>query len=391
LNLSIPVLSVRAKEAIKTALAMVLAFGVALYLNWDRPYWAGFAVAFVSLSTVGQSLNKAALRMAGTIAAVVVSFIVLGLFPQDRWLYLLALVAWLGFCSYMAGGPDRQYFWVCAGFIVALITIDAGPNGAELFHTAMMRAQETGLGILVYGLVAIVLWPVRSGARLDSAVKALVVAQRECIASGMSLTSDRATSEDMRTRVDALFQLQSELIQVQGEAIADTFEVWERRESWRALCATTGRINGILQRWIDGSFRVGVESLRMAFPDLSADAEALQTRLKCLETILDGQNSDPIPDASTLRGETRTSAATSHFEKAEIAALQTLWQTLEHELATALSLAADIRDLALPDSMPPARSGSGIVENRYVGLDVERTIAALRTMLIFTVAYLVWI
>jgi hypothetical protein len=129
----------------------------------------------------------------------------------------------------------------------------------------------------------------------------------------------------------------------------------------------------------------------MAFPDLSADAEALQTRLKCLETILDGQNSDPIPDASTLRGETRTSAATSHFEKAEIAALQTLWQTLEHELATALSLAADIRDLALPDSMPPARSGSGIVENRYVGLDVERTIAALRTMLIFTVAYLVWI
>jgi hypothetical protein len=117
----------------------------------------------------------------------------------------------------------------------------------------------------------------------------------------------------------------------------------------------------------------------------------LQTRLKCLETILDGQISDPIPDASTLRDETRTSAATSHFEKAEITALQTLWRTLERELATALSLAADIRDLALPDSMPPARSGSGIVENRYVGLDVERTIAALRTMLIFTVAYLVWI
>jgi hypothetical protein len=36
-------------------------------MDWDRPYWAGFAVAFVSLSTIGQSLNKAALRVLGTL------------------------------------------------------------------------------------------------------------------------------------------------------------------------------------------------------------------------------------------------------------------------------------------------------------------------------------
>ena len=391
MKLSIPVISIRAKEAIKTSLAMVIAFGIALWLNWDRPYWAGFAVAFVSLSTVGQSLNKAALRMAGTIAAVVVSFIILGLFPQDRWLYLAALVAWMGLCTYMAGGPDQQYFWVCAGFIVALITIDAGPNGAELFHTAMMRAQETGLGILVYGLVAIVVWPVRSGARLDSAAKELIVAQRECVALGMSPTGDRTSNEEMRTRVDGLLQLQSGLMQAQGAAIADTFEVWERRASWRELCAVTHRINGILLRWIDGIPRVGAESLRAAFPDLSADAQILETRLRCLESILDGQSPDSIPDSSTLRVETGASGVTSHFEKAEIAALQSLWETLEREVSMALSLAADIRDLALPESTAPARLGSGIVEKRYPALDVERAIAALRTMLIVTAAYLVWI
>ena len=46
-------LSIRTKESIKTALAMTIAYGIALSMEWDKPMWAGFAVAFVSLSTVG--------------------------------------------------------------------------------------------------------------------------------------------------------------------------------------------------------------------------------------------------------------------------------------------------------------------------------------------------
>lgn len=61
------VLSDRVKAAMKTALAMVLAYGVALSMDWDNPYWAGFAVAFCSLSTVGESLNKGLLRLSGTL------------------------------------------------------------------------------------------------------------------------------------------------------------------------------------------------------------------------------------------------------------------------------------------------------------------------------------
>ena len=53
------VLSDRFKAAFKTALAMVLAYGVALSMDWDHAYWAGFAVAFCTLSTFGESLNRA--------------------------------------------------------------------------------------------------------------------------------------------------------------------------------------------------------------------------------------------------------------------------------------------------------------------------------------------
>jgi len=55
-------LSSKAKEAIKTALAMTIAYGIALSMDWDKPYWAGFAVAFVSLTSIGQSMNNVVVK-----------------------------------------------------------------------------------------------------------------------------------------------------------------------------------------------------------------------------------------------------------------------------------------------------------------------------------------
>ena len=61
------VLPDRVKTALKTALATVLAYGVALSMDWDNAYWAAFAVAFCTLSTVGESLTKGLLRLSGTL------------------------------------------------------------------------------------------------------------------------------------------------------------------------------------------------------------------------------------------------------------------------------------------------------------------------------------
>jgi len=47
------ILSRRTKESIKTALAMSIAYGIALQMDWDRPYWAGFAVTFCRWTGTG--------------------------------------------------------------------------------------------------------------------------------------------------------------------------------------------------------------------------------------------------------------------------------------------------------------------------------------------------
>jgi uncharacterized membrane protein YccC len=162
-------LTPRTKASIKTALAMTIAYAVALSMGWDRPYWAGFAVAMISLSTVGQSLNKGTLRMLGTLLAFVVSLTIIALFPQERWWFMVALSAWIGLCTYRMGVSKHTYFWFVAGFVSAIICADAGVDPVNAFDIAVLRVQETGLGILVYTLVSVLLWPAGTLAELERA------------------------------------------------------------------------------------------------------------------------------------------------------------------------------------------------------------------------------
>ena len=121
---------------------MTIAYGIALSMDWDKPYWAGFAVAFISLASIGQSMNKAALRMFGTLVAVVVSLTLIAWFAQERWTFMLFLSIVTGLCAYMMSGSRHQYFWQVCGFVVVIICMDAGPDSVNAFQIVILRAHQ---------------------------------------------------------------------------------------------------------------------------------------------------------------------------------------------------------------------------------------------------------
>src|SRR5262245_538741 len=168
------VLSDRAKGALKTALAMVLAYGVALSMNWHNAYWAGFAVAFCSLSTVGESLNKGLLRLCGTLLGGLVALTLIAMFPQDRWSFLACMTIFIGFCTFMMFGTSRWYFWLVAGVTVPLLALAGGINAPNDFQAAILRLEETTLGIVSYSLVWLLLWPTTTREAFEAAVRRLV-------------------------------------------------------------------------------------------------------------------------------------------------------------------------------------------------------------------------
>ena len=62
----------------------------------------------------------------------------LGLFGQDRWLYVLTLSIWMGICTYMMGGKKFEGYWMMAGFATAIVAVDAGLDAVDTFETVML-------------------------------------------------------------------------------------------------------------------------------------------------------------------------------------------------------------------------------------------------------------
>src|SRR5215468_8694184 len=181
-------LSDRVKTAVKTALAIVLAYGVALSMDWGHAYWAAFTVAFCSLSTVGESLNKGLLRLSGTLLGAVAAITLIALFPQNRWLFLIGMSIFTGFCTYMMFGISRWYFWYVAGFSVPLLALAGGSNPLNDFQTVLLRGEETALGLMSYSLVWLLIWPTSSREALENAVRQLVAGQRQLAAHYLTST-----------------------------------------------------------------------------------------------------------------------------------------------------------------------------------------------------------
>ena len=282
-------MSPRFKEAFKTALAMTIAYGIALSMDWDRPYWAGFAVAFVSLATIGQSLNKAAMRMLGTLVAFVVALTLIALFAQERWAFMLSLSLFLAFCAYMMGGGKSPYFWQVAGFVTAIICVDGGLDPANAFETATLRTQETGLGILVYSLVAVLLWPSTSRADFYAASAKLASTQHQLYQSYLGLMTGQVSAEKAQPLRTQEVQIQARFGQLLDAAVMENYEVWEVRRQWRHYQRQAADLTETMERWRESFAEVQALDLGLLLPNLDAFGAELEQRLGQIGRILEGE------------------------------------------------------------------------------------------------------
>jgi hypothetical protein len=70
--------------------AVCLALYVAFWLELDNAYWAGTSAALVCQPHLGASLRKGWFRMIGTLVGAVVIVVLSGLFPQNRFGFLVS-------------------------------------------------------------------------------------------------------------------------------------------------------------------------------------------------------------------------------------------------------------------------------------------------------------
>jgi hypothetical protein len=299
-----------------------------------------------SLGRVGDSLNKGLLRVFGTLAAVAVALILLSLFPQSRWSFLLALSGYVAFCTYMMGSTTRWYFWMVAGFtvpILTLSTLSAGVSGTAAFTLASLRAQETLLGIVVYSLVAVLVWPRSSRQTFEKALQDLVGLEhrffRGCIGVLHGHDDDGGLAKIRTQAIQSFTQLGSLL----DGAELDSYTMWETRHEWRQCLRQLGDIGHALDAW-----RMGFKDLQGLDPrdgmrGFQNFVEEIEARFAAIEGMLMGQPPGHRPAAVDLTLDERAFSDHPHFHRAAFLLARNQMAAMERKIRALFQTVGDLR------------------------------------------------
>src|SRR6201991_3743364 len=92
--------------ALRIWAAMMVGLYAAFWLQLESASSAAVTVGILALQTRGQTYQKAVYRILATVIGVVASFVIAGLFPQTRELFMVSFAGWLGLCVYVGGLLD---------------------------------------------------------------------------------------------------------------------------------------------------------------------------------------------------------------------------------------------------------------------------------------------
>ena len=148
--------------AAKTTASGLIALLVAFNFNLDEPYWALLTVFIVSQPLQsGQVLAKSLYRIIGTVIGAAVALLFVGLFAQERVLFLGALALWIGFCAFGSQYARNfaAYSFVLSGYTAAIVGIPGALEAGTAFYLATGRVTEISLGIIVAATISQVVLP----------------------------------------------------------------------------------------------------------------------------------------------------------------------------------------------------------------------------------------
>jgi uncharacterized membrane protein YccC len=386
------VLSTTAKEAIKTALAFTLVYWIALKSAWMNPYWAGWAVAMIALPTAGQSIHKGVLRLAGTVPACAAALAILGLAPQSRWGLILLTGAWVFFTTYkMLGSKNNSYFWNVAGF-VSLIIVTTGPASPEsAFAHAVFRTLETGMGVIVYTLVSVLIWPRTNAGAIKKSATELLRAQATRLhairASGAAQDKTRSLGQLHAQEVSELAALGAAL-QAEG---SESYQVHEQRPRWERMLSLATEVSTMLDR-LQVSWRDDLD-LEQILPDLQAFCEALEARFGAALSSVGGDVVEKRAVTVALGVDRPSLRSLSPLDRASVVVIRRQLEDLERYTEEMLSWATALADPASKTRLDPVARSAHEARARFTlpVLDRDHLRGAMLVVATLVVGFLIWV
>jgi uncharacterized membrane protein YccC len=179
--------------------------------------------------------------MFGTLVAGVAALVFISLFSQERWWFMIAMSLYLGYFAYMMMGKKNQYFYQVCAFVCVIICFEGAGDPINSFQIAVTRIKETGMGIMVYSLIIVFLWPINTRDRLKETSLKLVKAQGGLFKTYRLMLAGGGAGTDFRTQSLQAVQLLTQLEPALDAAEADSYDVRAAAISGAASCTSRRR------------------------------------------------------------------------------------------------------------------------------------------------------
>lgn len=215
--------TVENRAALRTAVAALSAVLVAFTFHLPSPYWSGMSVVIISNLYTGSIIDKAMMRITGTIIGAVVGFFLAGMVANSFLLYL--------FCCFLIIAISVYHFYysrygyayllgaLCAFIVISQVVI----NPQNAFNVAIWRPVEIAIGVVVFALCVYAVFPnhlkdniIHQVSELfDSYIKefkklALCIEKNELAVEGLN-ASNLLIKKKLRKAIELIVSLNAEL------------------------------------------------------------------------------------------------------------------------------------------------------------------------------------
>ena len=229
--------------------------------------------------------------------------------------------AWAFFTSYlMVSRPKDSYLWTMACYVCLIILLSDVDSSQNMFESAVFRTVETIMGVVVYTLISIFLWPRTNLGAIKQSSAALASALRDvCRAGRDTLVGERKPEASYAALQDAVVRRLAHFERALTAEGSESYEIGEVRHLWARFQALSTDWLETAGRWQSGFAELARIDVRAVFPGLPEFFAALDAGFAALPELLAGGSAD-APGAHPARLEADQAALQrlSAFDRAAV-------------------------------------------------------------------------
>lgn len=147
------------RAALRTAIGVVAALLLSFSLHLHTPYWSAMTVVFIANLYTGSILDKAIMRVTGTVIGAILGLYLAGIIQDDVVLYFVSCFFIVAISAYYFHKSTYGYGFLLGGLGAFIVISQLAISYQNPFLTAVWRPVEIGLGVLISALSVYLVFP----------------------------------------------------------------------------------------------------------------------------------------------------------------------------------------------------------------------------------------